>query len=80
MSASAASFQQSVDECQGLVRSLALKIHRGLPRRVELDDLIGYGQVGLVEAAREFDPARGRASPPSPTTGSAARSTMGWPR
>ena len=59
MTATAASIQQSVEECQGLVRSLALKIHRGLPRRIDLEDLIGYGQIGLVEAAREFDPARG---------------------
>jgi RNA polymerase sigma factor for flagellar operon FliA len=59
VTASAASIHQSVEECQGLVRSLALKIHRGLPRRVELDDLIGYGQVGLVEAANEFDASRG---------------------
>jgi RNA polymerase sigma factor for flagellar operon FliA len=59
VTASAESIQQSVEECQGLVRSLALKIHRALPRRIDLDDLIGYGQVGLVEAAREFDPARG---------------------
>jgi RNA polymerase sigma factor for flagellar operon FliA len=56
---SAASIQQSVEECQGLVRSLALKVHRGLPRRVDLDDLIGYGQIGLVEAANEFDASRG---------------------
>ncbi len=59
MTASAASIQQSVEECQGLVRSLALKIHRGLPRRIDLDDLIGYGQVGLVEAANEYDASRG---------------------
>ena len=26
---------------------------------MELDDLIGYGQVGLGEAARDFDPSRG---------------------
>jgi RNA polymerase sigma factor FliA len=56
---STASIQQAVEECQGLVRSLAVKVHRGLPRRIELDDLIGYGQIGLVEAARDFDPARG---------------------
>jgi RNA polymerase sigma factor FliA len=56
---STGNIQQAVEECQGLVRSLALKIHRGLPRRIDLDDLIGYGQVGLVEAARDFDPARG---------------------
>ena len=59
MTASVESIQQSVEECQGLVRSLALKVHRGLPRRVDLDDLIGYGQVGLVEAANEFDGSRG---------------------
>ncbi len=53
------SIQELVEECQGLVRSLAVAIHRKLPPTVELDDLIAYGQVGLVEAAREFDPARG---------------------
>jgi RNA polymerase sigma factor FliA len=55
----ASSIQKAVEECQGLVRSLALKVHRGLPQRIELDDLIGYGQVGLMEAAREFDHTRG---------------------
>ncbi|MGO9112203.1 MAG: sigma-70 family RNA polymerase sigma factor [Thermoguttaceae bacterium] len=58
MTASPSSVQQAVEEGQGLVRSLALRIHRSLPRRIDLDDLIGYGQVGLVEAAREFDPSR----------------------
>lgn len=53
------STQGLIEECQGLVRSLAVAIHRKLPPAVELDDLISYGQVGLVEAAREFDPARG---------------------
>jgi RNA polymerase sigma factor for flagellar operon FliA len=48
-----------IAECQGLVRSLALKIQKGLPRSIDLDDLISYGQVGLAEAARDFDPARG---------------------
>lgn len=51
--------QQWIQECQGLVRSLAVRIHRKLPRNIELDDLIAYGQVGLAEAARDFDPARG---------------------
>lgn len=53
------SVQGLIEECQGLVRSLAVAIHRKLPPTVELDDLIAYGQVGLVEAAREFDPSRG---------------------
>ena len=51
--------QQLVTGCQGLVRSLAWKIHCKLPRSVELDDLICYGQIGLVEAARDFDESRG---------------------
>ncbi len=48
-----------IHSCQGLVRSIAWKIHQKLPRSVELDDLIGYGQVGLAEAARDFDQSRG---------------------
>lgn len=51
--------QQLIEGCQGLVRSLAWAIHRGLPDTVELDDLIAYGQVGLAEAARDFDATRG---------------------
>jgi RNA polymerase sigma factor FliA len=51
--------QQLIEQCQGMVRSLALAIHRKLPPRYELDDLIAYGQVGLAEAANDFDPDRG---------------------
>jgi RNA polymerase sigma factor FliA len=51
--------QQRVAECQGLVRSVALQVHRKLPPNVDLDDVIAYGQVGLAEAARDFDPSRG---------------------
>src|SRR4051812_22091921 len=50
--------QQLVHSCQGLVRSLAWQIHRKCPAQVELDDLIAYGQVGLAQAANEFDPVR----------------------
>ncbi|MFK7818576.1 MAG: sigma-70 family RNA polymerase sigma factor [Planctomycetaceae bacterium] len=45
--------------CQGLVRSIAWKIHRRVSAHVELDDLVGYGQIGLAEAVRDFDPSRG---------------------
>jgi RNA polymerase sigma factor for flagellar operon FliA len=51
--------EQLIEENQGLVKSLAAAIHRKLPPYVELDDLIAYGQVGLAEAARDFDPQRG---------------------
>ncbi len=51
--------QQWIEQCQGLVRSLASQIHRKVPARVDLDDLVAYGELGLVEAARDFDPSRG---------------------
>ncbi|HUE72057.1 MAG TPA: sigma-70 family RNA polymerase sigma factor [Pirellulaceae bacterium] len=43
----------------GLVRALAWKIHQKLPRQIDLEDLVGYGTIGLAEAATTFDPARG---------------------
>jgi RNA polymerase sigma factor for flagellar operon FliA len=45
--------------CQGLVRSIAWKIRCKLPQHIDLEDLVSYGQVGLAEAARDFDPKRG---------------------
>lgn len=51
--------KELIEEGQALVHSLASKIARNLPFRVDLDDLIAYGQVGLAEAARHFDPERG---------------------
>jgi RNA polymerase sigma factor for flagellar operon FliA len=46
---------------QGLVRAIAWKIHRRAMSRVDLDDLIAYGQIGLLEAIRGFDAAKGTA-------------------
>jgi RNA polymerase sigma factor for flagellar operon FliA len=43
----------------GYVMALARRIHRGLPEHVDLDDLVQYGRIGLVEAAASFDPRRG---------------------
>lgn len=53
--------QDLIERHQGLVRSLALSVHRRMYAQphVTLDDLVGYGQVGLAEAARDFDPTRG---------------------
>ena len=51
--------QQLITSCQGLVRSIAWKIHQRLPAHVDLEDLVSYGQVGLAEAARDFDGGRG---------------------
>jgi RNA polymerase sigma factor FliA len=44
---------------QGLVRAIARGIHRSFPSYIELEDLIAYGQLGLAQAARDFDPERG---------------------
>lgn len=48
-----------INEAQGLVRSLAMRVHRSLPIPMDLDDLIAYGQLGLAEAAQKFDPESG---------------------
>lgn len=45
---------------QGLVRAIAWKTHQRVSRHVELDDLVAYGQVGLLEAIAAFDATRGR--------------------
>jgi RNA polymerase sigma factor for flagellar operon FliA len=42
-------------EHMSLVRFVARKIHERLPQHVELDDLIGAGVVGLIDAFNKFD-------------------------
>ena len=59
MSTAGPSTDDRIQEGQPLVQSLALKIRRNLPVRVDLDDLIAYGQLGLVQAAKDFDPNQG---------------------
>lgn len=44
---------------QGLVRAVAWKLHRRAPHHVELDDLIAYGQIGLLQAIERFNETRG---------------------
>lgn len=46
--------QQLINESQALVKSIASKIYRRLPPNVNFDDILSYGQVGLVQAARSF--------------------------
>jgi RNA polymerase sigma factor FliA len=59
MSSSRLSSEQLIFTHQGLVRAIARGIHRSFPSYIELDDLIGYGQLGLAQAARDFDQERG---------------------
>lgn len=42
-----------------LVRSIARMMALTLPHTVEVDELVGYGVIGLINAARRFDPKRG---------------------
>lgn len=42
-----------------LVKYIAGHMAIGLPRSVEIDDLISAGVVGLIEALNNFDPSRG---------------------
>ena len=39
----------------GLVEAIARKVKRTLGAAMEIDDLVGYGRKGLVEAAERFD-------------------------
>lgn len=42
-----------------LVKRVALQLRGRLPAHIELDDLVGEGTIGLIDAVRKFDPARG---------------------
>ena len=41
-----------------LVKRVAFELRQHLPPHVELDDLVGAGTLGLVDALRKFDPSR----------------------
>ena len=59
MSNSQCQREQLIEQGQALVHSLAARIARTVPVRVDLEDLIGYGELGLAQAARDFAPDRG---------------------
>jgi RNA polymerase sigma factor FliA len=42
----------------GLARKLALRLAGRVPANVDLDDLIGAGLLGLIDAVDRFDPSR----------------------
>ena len=42
-----------------MVRAIAATVRRQLGARLELDELVGYGSTGLMEAADRFDAAHG---------------------
>jgi len=53
------SIEDLIEECKGVVISLAHRVRRNVPVRVDIEELIAYGNLGLAEAARDFDPSLG---------------------
>ena len=54
--------RQLVEEHQPLVRQLASRWRAAEKQNIEHGDLVQVGTLGLMDAARRFDPARTRAS------------------
>jgi RNA polymerase sigma factor for flagellar operon FliA len=58
MFATAQARNDVITEYWPLARSIALRIHRRLPRQVDADDLIGAAVIGLVDAVDRYDGKR----------------------
>ena len=52
-------FESRIENHQPLVISLAQQIHKRLPRFITYDDVVSYGQVGLAQASRTYQPQPG---------------------
>src|SRR5204862_5100340 len=50
---------QLVQQHLNLVQAIARKLRKQITSRVDLEDLVGYGSKGLLEAAARFDPSHG---------------------
>jgi len=48
-----------IERHRPLVRLIALRLHKTLPKSVQLDDLVSAGLFGLFDAVNRFDPSRG---------------------
>lgn len=48
-----------IEKHKPMVLHLAKKISNSLPFPTDFEDLVAYGQLGLVEASERFDPTRG---------------------
>lgn len=60
MKSKPAQVDQMVVLHQSLVRAIAWKVHRQAMSRVDIEDLVAYGQIGLLQAISRFEGARGR--------------------
>jgi RNA polymerase sigma factor FliA len=50
--------EEALKEHLPMVRFLALRIRERLPQQVEIEDLIGAGVIGLMDAMQKFDPKK----------------------
>src|SRR5262245_41015644 len=55
----AADRAQLIEQHRPYVRVLAVEVAKGLPPHIELDELIAFGNLGLVEAAERYEPRYG---------------------
>lgn len=46
--------QSWIDQSQGMIRAIATKIYSRLPPQVNYDDLVSFGQLGLMQAAHSY--------------------------
>ena len=51
--------EELIEQHLPLVEHIVLRVSSGFPRHVDRNDLVGAGTIGLVEAARRFDPELG---------------------
>src|SRR5574344_2409463 len=47
-----------ISQYMPLVKYVAGKVSTGMPDSVEFDDLVGFGQFGLLDAINKFDPEK----------------------
>ncbi len=58
-SMAAADKNQLIEQHLSLVQAIARKVKKSLTTSIGVDDLVGYGSKGLVEAAERFDARQG---------------------
>jgi RNA polymerase sigma factor for flagellar operon FliA len=59
MESSDALQQRLIEGNLDLVRRIANDVHRLVHRKIEVDELINMGTIGLIDPARRYDPQRG---------------------
>lgn len=57
--AASSDLKRLVEQHLSLVQAIARKVKKSVGASVDVDDLVGYGSKGLVEAAERFDPRHG---------------------